>query len=145
MQTGWVAVGMPVARHPPHRSVLALLTHTVLTWDVLPRKANVRVRMQNLDVRDEAPEFHPKFVPGPAGSLTPPSKLPPPHAQHFVPERVQALLVARHRVISEISANHRLQPPRRVLGPRVQALAELLPNLLQLGGQALADRFSGTP
>jgi hypothetical protein len=23
-----VAVGMPVARHPPHRSVLALLTHT---------------------------------------------------------------------------------------------------------------------
>jgi hypothetical protein len=27
------AVGMPVARHPPHRSVLALLTHTVLTWD----------------------------------------------------------------------------------------------------------------
>src|ERR1035438_9305356 len=28
-----VAVGMPVARHPPHRSVLALLTHTVLTSD----------------------------------------------------------------------------------------------------------------
>src|ERR1035437_9982230 len=25
-----VAVGMPVARHPPHRSVRALLTHTVL-------------------------------------------------------------------------------------------------------------------
>src|ERR1022692_1809616 len=30
-----VAVGMPVARHPPHRSVRALLTHTVLTSDVL--------------------------------------------------------------------------------------------------------------
>ena len=28
-----VAVGMPVTRHPPHRSVLALLTHTVLTLD----------------------------------------------------------------------------------------------------------------
>jgi hypothetical protein len=27
-----VAVGMPVTRHAPHRSVLALLTHTVLTW-----------------------------------------------------------------------------------------------------------------
>ena len=75
-----VAVGMPVARHPPHRSVRALLTHTVLTLDVLPRKANVRIRMQNFDVRDEAPEFLPKFVPGPAGSLTPPPKLPPPHA-----------------------------------------------------------------
>src|ERR1019366_8224608 len=30
-----VAVGMPVARHPPHRSVRALQTHTVLTSDVL--------------------------------------------------------------------------------------------------------------
>src|ERR1035438_131464 len=30
-----VAVGMPVARPPPHRSVRALLTHTVLTSDVL--------------------------------------------------------------------------------------------------------------
>jgi hypothetical protein len=37
-----VAVGMPVARHPPHRSVRALLTHTVLTSDVFPREANVR-------------------------------------------------------------------------------------------------------
>src|ERR1035438_4475497 len=31
---GWVAVGMPVTRHPPHRPVLALLTHTVLTSDI---------------------------------------------------------------------------------------------------------------
>src|SRR5213593_3331743 len=31
-----VAVGMPVARHPPHRSVLALLTHTVPTLDIAP-------------------------------------------------------------------------------------------------------------
>ena len=28
-----VAVGMPIARHPPHRPVLARLTHTVLTLD----------------------------------------------------------------------------------------------------------------
>ena len=28
-----VAVGMPIARHPPHRPVLARLTHTVLTSD----------------------------------------------------------------------------------------------------------------
>ena len=28
-----VAVGMTVARHPPHRTVLALLTHTVPTLD----------------------------------------------------------------------------------------------------------------
>jgi hypothetical protein len=37
-----VTVGMPVARHPPHRSVRALLTHTVLTSDLFPREANVR-------------------------------------------------------------------------------------------------------
>src|ERR1039457_491576 len=35
----WVAVGMPVARHPPHRSVRALLTHTVLTLDVWMQSA----------------------------------------------------------------------------------------------------------
>jgi hypothetical protein len=29
-----VAVGMPIARHPPHRSVRALLTHTALISDV---------------------------------------------------------------------------------------------------------------
>jgi len=28
-----VAVGMPIARHPPHRPVLARLTHTVLTLE----------------------------------------------------------------------------------------------------------------
>ena len=31
---GRVAVGMPVARHPPHRSVHALLTHTALILDI---------------------------------------------------------------------------------------------------------------
>jgi hypothetical protein len=29
----WVAVGMPIARHPPHRPVLACLAHTVPTLD----------------------------------------------------------------------------------------------------------------
>jgi hypothetical protein len=29
----WVAVGMPVARHPPHGSVRAQLAHTALTSD----------------------------------------------------------------------------------------------------------------
>ena len=52
-----VAVGMPVSRHPPHRSVLALLTHTVLTLDVLPkvrvfeRKTNIGIRVQDFDFR----------------------------------------------------------------------------------------------
>src|ERR1019366_9054104 len=37
---GWVAVGMPVTRHPPHRPVLALLTHTVLTSDIWRQTAH---------------------------------------------------------------------------------------------------------
>ena len=32
-------VGMPVTRHPPHRSGLALLTHPALTSDVWRRSA----------------------------------------------------------------------------------------------------------
>ena len=63
------------------------------------------------------------------------------HMRSTVPERFQALLVARHGMISEISANHRLQPPRRVRNPRMQPLAELLPNLPQLGCHSLADRL----
>src|ERR1017187_8368909 len=35
-----VAVGMPVTRHPPHRPVLALLTHTVLTSDIWRQTAH---------------------------------------------------------------------------------------------------------
>ena len=34
-----VAVGMSIARHPPHRAVRALLTHTVLTLDIWRRSA----------------------------------------------------------------------------------------------------------
>ena len=59
------------------RGMRALLTHTVITSDVFPRKVHVGVRMQNLNFRKQVPEVLPKFVPGPAGSLTPPSKLPP--------------------------------------------------------------------
>ncbi len=73
---------MPVTRHPPHRPVLALLTHTVPTLDVLPefrvfeRKANLGIRMQSLDFSEEMSEFLLKTRPRPAGSLTPPLKLP---------------------------------------------------------------------
>src|SRR5215831_2063686 len=49
-----VAVGTEITRCPPHRPVLALLTHTVLTSDVgvLGVEARIRVGMQNLAGRD---------------------------------------------------------------------------------------------
>jgi len=37
-----IAVGMPVTRHPPHRSVLALLTHTAPRSDLLRRSELLR-------------------------------------------------------------------------------------------------------
>ena len=100
---------------------------------MLRRKANLRVRVQDFDFRYQASECLLKFVPGPTGSLTPPAKLPPPHAQHFVSERFQSLLVTGYGVVLEISANHRFQPLRRVLGLLVQTLSQLLPNCFQLG------------
>ncbi len=116
-----VAVGMAVTHHPPHRSVLALLTHTVLTSDegpdgwVFERETNLRVRVQSLDFRKLISELLHELVPCPAGSLTPPSKLPPPHAQHFVSKRLHSLLVARDRMILEVSTNHRPEPFRRII------------------------------
>src|ERR1039458_9220592 len=61
--------------------------------------------------------------------------------RHFVPKRLQSVLVARDRMVLEISANHRLEPLRSALGLLVQALAQFLPNLLQLGCHSLADRL----
>src|ERR1700692_2047163 len=69
---GWVAVGMAVTGHPPHTSVRALLTHTVLTFDVwmFGRKAHLRIRMLDLDFRDQVSEFLPKSFLAPAAALT---------------------------------------------------------------------------
>src|SRR5258707_10738170 len=50
-----------------------------------------------------------KSLPAPAASLTPPAKLPPPQAQHFVPKRLPSVLVTRYRLVPEISANHHLE------------------------------------
>jgi hypothetical protein len=51
-----VAVGMPVTRHPPHRPVLALLTHTIPTSDIgiLSVEAYIRIGMQDCDRRNQA-------------------------------------------------------------------------------------------
>src|SRR5271169_5488268 len=97
--------------------------------------------MLDLDFRDQMSESLPKSLPCPAASLAPPAKLPPPHVQHFVPKRLHSVLVPRYRVVLEIAANHRLEPLPRALRLLVQALPQLLPNLLQLGRHALADRL----
>ena len=57
-----VAVGMPVAQHPPHRSVLEELPHTALALGH-NAKANQRVRMTNSGERK--PPVHETFHPIP--------------------------------------------------------------------------------
>src|SRR3984957_5133618 len=109
---------------------------------MLGRKAHLRIRMLGLDFRDQVSKSLLKTLPAPAVSLTPPAKLPHPHAQHFMPKRLQSLLVSRYRMILEIPANPRSEPLSDVLGLLVQALAQLLPNFLQLGCHPLADRLS---
>src|ERR1700730_8027753 len=98
--------------------------------------------MVDLDFRYEGSENLLKSCPAPAASLAPPAKLPPPHAQHFVPKHLQSLLVIRYRVVLEIPTNHGFEPLRRALGLLVQALAQRLPDLLQLGCHTLADRLT---
>jgi hypothetical protein len=70
-----VAVGTAVSRCPPHRPVLALLTHTVLTSDVgmLGVKAQVRIRLEDLDRRKQGSEPIAKALPSePMALATPP-------------------------------------------------------------------------
>ena len=51
MKSGPVAVGTAIADRPPHRPVLALLTHTVPTSDIgiFGVKTQIGIGMQNLD------------------------------------------------------------------------------------------------
>src|ERR1019366_7225182 len=132
---------MPVTRHPPHRPVLALLTHTVLTSDAWRQTAQ-EAKDAEFPPREGGTESLRKTLPRPTATLTPPSKLVQPHALHLVAERLQACLVVRYGVVLEISANHRAQPLRRIRNRRVHPLAQRLPNILQLGGHQFAYRLA---
>ena len=57
-----VAVGMLVARHPPHGSVRAALPHTALPLDS-GVKANVRIGMKSTWTRNPPVEDRPKLLP----------------------------------------------------------------------------------
>jgi hypothetical protein len=68
-----VAVGTAVTRCPPHRPVLALLTHTVPTSDrgTFGVKAQVRVGLQNLDWWQQGTKTVAKAVPPQTTALAP--------------------------------------------------------------------------
>ena len=128
-----VAVGMPVARHPPHRPVLALLTHTVPTSDAWPQTAR-RATVAGSRLAAARRRAAPEIVPTP--------KLAQPSAKHVFAERSQPLLVSRHRVILEIPPHHLREPLRCVRNLRVHPRPQLLPDIFQLGCHAFADRLA---
>ena len=139
---GRVAVGTAVTRCPPHRPVLALLTHTVPPLDMFGVEAHTGIWVQDTDLRYEDAESGQETCPVPATPLTPPTQLAEPESEHFVPKHVQPFLVARNGMVLEIAPHHGLQPLPRIADRLVHSLSQLRLNLFQLRCHALADGLS---
>src|ERR1035441_4675251 len=83
-----------------------------------------------------------KTSPRPSALLAPPAYLAEPQTKHLTTEPLHSLLVVRYGVILEISANHRLEPLQVLLDRFVHPFSQFLPNILQLGRHAFADRLA---
>src|SRR5437868_15273708 len=83
-----VAVGTAVTRCPPHRPVLALLTHTVLTSDMGMGgvKAHVRIGLQDLHWWKQATQAFTKLLPRQTAALASSPKRLVPESLHVVAE-----------------------------------------------------------
>jgi hypothetical protein len=138
-----VAVGMPVTRHPPHRSVRALLTHTALIG-IFGVKPVQRIRVQDLWLGQIAVDQILEALPRPSAALTAPPQREQPVPRCFTPERVDPPQIPRHRVIVEISSHHLCQPAAGVLNRIVHAPAQLRCNIPQLRRHAFPYRLRFT-
>src|SRR5450631_3599019 len=101
---------MAVTSHPPHRPVLAVLPHTVLTLDlpfVAGVKAHIGKRMQYL--RDWKPVFDecPQLLPGgpPLATLC---QRREPDAGDLMPEPFEHRDVSRNRMILVVTSEYAL-------------------------------------
>src|ERR1019366_5316219 len=121
---------MPVTRHPPHRPVLALLTHTVLTSDIWRQTAHSATGVEPRPGESGTKSLQ-KTSPRPSALLAPPAYLAEPQTKHLTTEPLHSLLVVRYGVILEISANHRLEPLQVLLDRFVHPFSQFLPNILQ--------------
>src|SRR3989442_11280535 len=139
-----VAVGTAVTRCPPHRPVLALLTHTVPTSDIgmFSVEAHVRIGLQDLDWWQQDPQALTKTIPAQMATLAPSPKRLKPDAQHVVAERLHPRPVAWNGVIFKIPPHHLPQPLPRSAYTTMHPSPQLRSNLLQLRCHALADRLA---
>ena len=132
-----VAVGMPVTRHPPHRSVRALLTDTALIgiFGVEPVQ---RMRMYDSWFGQIPSHQSLEALPRPSVALTAPPQRKQPVPRRFPPEPAEPPQIPRYRVIVEISSHHLIQPVSD-LPPSLQSLRQFPPQGIPLFGA-----FSGT-
>ena len=92
----WVAVGTAIADRPPRGSVRALLTHTARMHGV---KAHARVGMHQPVWNEPAVEQSSQALRAGSSALAAPSQDVPPVASDPLPKHLQAIPVARHRVV----------------------------------------------
>ena len=134
-----VAVGMPVARHPPHRSVRE---HQLIR--LLPRMGNGKAhtwkrvttpwpRQIRVQQPVEPAPAYPTFL------AAPPQRPPPVPGQRPAKARQHAP-VSRYTVVLKVASHHRPQPLAGLARRRVHPHPKLLLNLQQLRAHPLPHR-----
>src|SRR5487761_2539116 len=132
---------MPVTRHPPHRSVRALLTHTALIG-IFGVKPIQRIRM-NDSWFGQIPAYQSlDSLPRPPAALTAPPQRKQPVSRRLPPERIEPLQVSRNRVIVEVSSHHLCQPVAGLLNRIVHSPAQFGCNIAQLCCHAFPNRLA---
>ena len=98
----FVAVGMPIAWHPPHKTVRARLRIRLPPW-MCGDKACIRIRMQDTRGRNPSVEERIEPLPTHIAALTATDQYHPPQPAKPMPKDLQLRHVTRNRVISVIA------------------------------------------
>src|ERR1700685_3069403 len=104
-----VAVGILIARYPPHKSVRALLRIRLPPW-MCGVEACHRIRMQNAGKRNPSVEERIEPLPTHIAALTATDQYHPPQSAKPMPEDFQLRQVSRNGVIAVVTQNDLLQP-----------------------------------
>src|ERR1035438_5634504 len=104
-----VAVGIPITRYPPHKTVRARLRIRLPPW-IFGVKACHWVRMQ--DPRERNPSVEERFEPPPTpiATLTAMDQHHPPQSAKPISEDFQLRQVTRNGMIAVVTQNDLLQP-----------------------------------
>jgi integrase len=136
-----VAVGMLVARHPPHRSVLEELPHTA---PASGGDAETHPRVGMTDTGWGKPPFHeaPHAGPGYAALLAAAVESLPPQTRDFPTEGGKGVAVHGHAVVSHVTRHHRAQIGAHLGHWLMHTPAKLCANLLKLRLPPRAHRLA---